>query len=284
MPVTMTVAQNQRNILRKRLRTVGFLSPRICLRPRHEEVAAASHRLDSFAALRGPQLPAHVADVDIDDSIEGAELPAEDAFGELLAGEDSSGGAQEGFQQRELHAGQIQPCVVQPDFTRYRIEAEIAYNQRDRRGCKLGGPAQNRTDSRKELAWIEWLRQVVVRSDLESQDSLDIFSTRGQDQHRNGRLRAQPAENVQTAHARQHKIEDDKGVFSGESAFKPTRSVVHGFDREPLGAKALGEKSAQLDIIIDDENTIHSLPPATSDSILDHPSTVKSTFTKLYLA
>jgi hypothetical protein len=132
MPVAMTVAQNHRKILRKRLRMVSFLSPRICLRPRHEEVAATSHRLDSFATLRWPQLPSHVADVDVDNSIEGPELPAENAFGELLAGEDSSSGAQESLQQRELHACQIQQCVVQPDFARYGIEAQIAYNQRNR--------------------------------------------------------------------------------------------------------------------------------------------------------
>jgi hypothetical protein len=125
----------------------------------------------------------------------------------------------------------------------------------------LGGPAQNGTNSSKELAWVEGLGQVVVRSDLQTQDSLDIFSTCSQNQHRNGRLRAQPAQNVQTPHARQHEIEDNKGMFSGESALKPTRSIVHSFDREPLGAKALREKSAQLDIIIDDENAIHPLPP-----------------------
>jgi hypothetical protein len=59
-------------------------------------------------------------------------------------------------------------------------------------------------------------------------------------------------------------------MFPGESALKPTRSVVHRFDRESFGAEALREESAQLDIIIDDENAIHSLRPAASDSILDH--------------
>ena len=121
----------------------------------------------------------------------------------------------------------------------------------------MGGPAQNGTNSSKKLAWIKWLGQVVVRPDLQSKYPLDIFSTRGQNQHRNGRLRAQPSQNIQTTHARQHEIEDDKSVFSGESALKPARSVVHGFNREPLGAKALREKSAQLDIITDDENAIH---------------------------
>jgi Spy/CpxP family protein refolding chaperone len=144
----------------------------------------------------------------------------------------------------------------------------------------LGRPAKNGTNSGKEFAWIEWLGQIVVRSNLQPQNSFDILSPRGQDQHRNGRLRAQPAQNVQTAHARQHQIENNKGVFFGERAFKPMHSIVHGFDREPLGAKALREKSAQLDIIIDDENAIHSLQPAASDSILDHPSTDKGSLYK----
>lgn len=61
-------------------------------------------------------------------------------------------------------------------------------------------------------------------------------------------------------------------MFTGESALKSPRPIVHGFDREPLVLKALREKSAELNIIIDDENAIHSLPPAASDSILDHPS------------
>jgi hypothetical protein len=134
----------------------------------------------------------------------------------------------------------------------------------------LGRPAQNGPNSRNEFAWIEWLWQVIVRSDLQSKDSLDIFSTCGQNQHRNERLSAQFTQNVQTAHAWQHEIEDDKCMFPGERALKPTWSVVHRFDREPLGAEALREESAQLDIIIDDENAIHSLRPAASDSILDH--------------
>ena len=70
--------------------------------------------------------------MNVDHSIEGPKLPAEDAFGELLACEYPSSSAEESLQQRELHTGQIQQRVVQPDFTRYRIEAEIAYNQRDR--------------------------------------------------------------------------------------------------------------------------------------------------------
>jgi hypothetical protein len=73
-------------------------------------------------------------------------------------------------------------------------------------------------------------------------------------------------------------------VFFGESALKPTNSVMYGFDCEPFAAKALREEPAQLDIIIDDENAIHFSGPAASDSILDHRFTDGRAFTKLYLA
>jgi Spy/CpxP family protein refolding chaperone len=55
---------------------------------------------------------------------------------------------------------------------------------------------------------------------------------------------------------------------------------MYGFYSEPFGAEALREKFAQLDIIIDDENAIHSLPRVASDSILDHPFAVKSALYK----
>jgi Spy/CpxP family protein refolding chaperone len=69
-------------------------------------------------------------------------------------------------------------------------------------------------------------------------------------------------------------------VFFGEGALKPANSVMYDFDSEPFGAKALCEKFAQLDIIIDDENAIHSLPSVASDLILDHPSVAEGALYK----
>src|SRR5207302_4489014 len=118
-------------------RTKGISSGRDCvwsasfgLRPRYEKIAAASHSLNPLTALRRSQLPAHVAHVNVDDAIKRPKLPTKHALGELLAGEDSSGSAQKGFKQCELHAGQVQRSVLQPDFTRYGIETEIPCNQR----------------------------------------------------------------------------------------------------------------------------------------------------------
>jgi hypothetical protein len=77
----------------------------------------------------------------------------------------------------------------------------------------LGASAQNGANSSEEFAWIKWLGKIVIRPNFQPQDSIDVFSPRGQDQHRNDRLRAQPTQNVQTAHARQHEIEHDEGML-----------------------------------------------------------------------
>jgi len=47
-------------------------------------------------------------------------------------------------------------------------------------------------------------------------------------------------------------------VFHGEGAFKSSNAIVHRFEGEALGAETLGKKPAQLNVIVDDENTIHS--------------------------
>ena len=45
MPVAMTVAQNQKKILRKRLRMISVL----CIRSRCEQITAAANRFDPLA-------------------------------------------------------------------------------------------------------------------------------------------------------------------------------------------------------------------------------------------
>ncbi len=56
----------------------------------------------------------------------------------------------------------------------------------------------------------------------------------------------------------QHQIEHDKRMLHREGAFQPANPVVNSFDCEAFGCEALREQSAQLNIIIDDENAIHA--------------------------
>jgi hypothetical protein len=64
-------------------------------------------------------------------------------------------------------------------------------------------------------------------------------------------------------------------VLSGECALQTVGTIVHTFNGEAFGAEAFHEESAQLDIIVDDENAFHSLEPAASELILDDHSAGK---------
>src|SRR4051812_24826971 len=101
----------------------------------------------------------------------------------MLTCKDVSCITQESLQQCELHAGQVDRHVVQPDFTRSRLEAEIAHDQCGNRTCGSDGTAQDGANTSDKLARVEWLGNVVVSADLQAQDSLDVLSARGQDQH-----------------------------------------------------------------------------------------------------
>jgi len=80
-----------------------------------------------------PALRRHVADVNVDDSIEGPKLSAEDALGELLGVRGSYRQRAGGLQQRELPRwSDLGGVSFRQNFPRCRIEAEIDCNQRAR--------------------------------------------------------------------------------------------------------------------------------------------------------
>jgi hypothetical protein len=47
---------------------------------------------------------------------------------------------------------------------------------------------------------------------------------------------------------------------------------VHRLDGVALACQPLGKKLAQLNVIVNEENPVHSLPPPASDPILDDPA------------
>src|SRR5205823_6776539 len=56
---------------------------------------------------------------------------------------------------------------------------------------RVSGAAQDRLDPSEELAWIEGLRQAVIRAELEPDDAVDVLAARGQ--HDDRHLRAAAA-------------------------------------------------------------------------------------------
>src|SRR6185437_9948360 len=96
------------------------------------------HRFDPLFAMCAVELLSQVADVDIDNPIEGTELAAEHGFRQLLARHDMAGIAQESFKQSELHAGQVNWNTIHPHFAGGWIELEIAHGDRVAGGRSRG--------------------------------------------------------------------------------------------------------------------------------------------------
>jgi hypothetical protein len=70
-------------------------------------------------------------------------------------------------------------------------------------------------------------------------------------------LRSQTAENVESAHARQHEVEDHESVLPRQNSLQPAQSVMNRFKLEALCTEAFTKKPAEFYVVIDDEHTIH---------------------------
>jgi hypothetical protein len=140
--------------------------------------------------------------VDIDAAVERRQSTVQHLFGELLARYDLTGMTQQGFEKRKLRHGQVQRLAGAPGLPRHRIKGDIADVDPRRRIVMRPSAPQNSSHPRQQLARVERLGQIIVRAKLQPHNSIDVFSTRGQDQYRDIRLRAQLAEHVESLHAR----------------------------------------------------------------------------------
>ena len=81
------------------------------------------------------------------------------------------------------------------------------------RGCGFARAPKDRADSRHQLARIERLGKIVVGADLQAEDAIDSFATRGQQKYGDGRLLAQSLQKFEPRPAGQHHVENDEFVI-----------------------------------------------------------------------
>jgi hypothetical protein len=68
--------------------------------------------------------------------------------------------------------------------------------------------------SRKQLPWVEWFPDIIVGTDLQSNDAVDIFLERRKKYYWYARsLPSQIAANIQARSVRQHDVEDNQVDF-----------------------------------------------------------------------
>src|SRR5215469_141434 len=122
--------------------------------------------------------------------------------------------AQQFFEQSPLPARQIQHRAIHLRRTRDGIEAERTEHINP--APARSRPPQYGAQSRIELRQFEWLDQIVIRTGVQSADSILDAVTRGKnhDGHRHTRISAQCAQELHAVDIGQTEVEND-GVVSG---------------------------------------------------------------------
>jgi hypothetical protein len=131
----------------------------------------------------GSIFPAHAADMDIDAALDRTDGTAVNYLEQLLARENSARIAAEGEEQIEFHAGQRHPDRIWiVELPRCGIDSPTSEPQRPRAKSihvvRALRAAQKDADAGHQLAGIEGLRDVVIGTELQTDDSINGLGAR----------------------------------------------------------------------------------------------------------
>ena len=121
--------------------------------------------------------------------------------------------------------------------------------------ARRGRAACDRSDARDELAQPERLDEVVVRAELEPDDSVDLFASRRDDDDRDRRARPQLAADLEAVHVGQPEVEQDDVRLVGGERLLPGRRA---HDLEAFAPQALRERDRNRVVVLDEQH-IHVL-------------------------
>src|SRR5271166_4515765 len=235
LPTTISAIaiQNSMNIRKNRL----------CIDQGQRISGAADVLYFRMRACFESQFAAQVADVGIDAAIVGNELAAQRLFGKLIARNHGTRGTHQQLQHADLRARQRHRFAGNA----YLVHAGIRHDRSDLeyvrcRGARIAvaDAAQYGANARHQLARIERLAEVIVGAQFETDDAIDIVAASGQHQDRRGARRAEFAQHVEAADARQHDVEYEDFELVGAQLFERDAAVVHALDLEVFGVQIFG--------------------------------------------
>jgi hypothetical protein len=119
------------------------------------------------------------------------------------------------------------------------------------------GPSEHGADPRDQLAWAEWLRQVVVRPELQPEQLVELVVPRGQHDDGDVRIPPDPPRDVEPVEARQAQVEDHEVGLVAMDRIDRRRTVVGGEDRETRVLEVVAGEGDDLRLIVDDQDRLH---------------------------
>ncbi|MNF42651.1 hypothetical protein D3C84_237090 [compost metagenome] len=152
----------------------------------------------------------------------------------------------------------------------FAIEVEQQRPGDDGRLGETAGAAQQGVQARVELFELERLDHVIVGAGGEAFDLVLPVAARGEDQDREGLARrAQLANQVETAHARQAEIDHRQVEVELSGLVQRLFGIGHGLDHVATFRQAGLQVMAQQRFIFDDQQ-FHNTLPDKSESPVTH--------------
>ena len=179
------------------------------------------------------------------------------------------------FRERRGLPALFKPVV--PHARRRAAELEVRRNRRHRR---LSGAAQRGRNAREELAHSKRLRHVVVRSEFQPDNLVDLLAFRRQHQHRDAApRRADLTADVVSALPGHHHVEDDeverlRRALPGRNR---RHAVRRGLHRVPLAREQVLQRLADVRVVFGNKYPLHRPPPNSSLNSAPPPSRSQQT-------
>jgi hypothetical protein len=217
----------------------------------------APHSLDQ---VRAAQLLAQLRDVDVDRTRAACKREPPDALEQPIAGDDLACMLRELGEQFELQRAQGNDRPGNRHAATPKVDSKVAQLDHARfpRG-RLGAP-ENRPDPRNELARRERLGQVVVGSQLEAQDPIDLLVPGGEDQNRHASPSPQLLADFDSVQVGQTEIEDDEARVTPLDGLEAALARALADDLEACLLQVRSHQLADGLVVLDhDHNSAHGL-------------------------
>src|SRR4029079_206005 len=228
-----------------------------------ESIADAVDREDE-AWLTGVrlELAAQVLDVRVDRTFIALERDAVQRVEQLAPREDAPRLAREGREERELGRGQVDAAAAALGPHPRNVELQLPDPDHVGRVCRAVGPTEHGLHPRHELARGEGLRQIVVSSELEAEQLVELVVPRRDHHDRDRAVAPQFAGHVQAIEPGQAEVENDQvgSIVPGDVECPTT--VVRGDDAKPGMLEIVACQFHDPWLVVDDEDG------ATHDCVL----------------
>ena len=191
--------------------------------------------------------------MDVDRARPAREGEAPDTVEDPLAGDDDPRPFGEMPDEVELARGELDVDAVDDGRARAAVEDDVAGREPVGVGLRLGA-AEHGADTCSQLARRERLRDVVVRTELEPGDAVDLLVAGRQHHDRQRRDRANRLAEVEAVGVRELEVEDRQPDVVSLELLQPLRAAGGPDDAKPLALEVRADDRGDVLLVLDEQD------------------------------